>query len=62
MTKLMDLNCHRLTDEEINNHLLRIKRRGCSAPRELEKLLESVNKERSLNHSLTASQLSATAK
>ena len=44
LTDLMDLNCHRLTDEEIGNHIMRIKRRGVSNSKELDKLLESAVK------------------
>lgn len=36
---LMDMNCQRLSDEEISNHILRIKRRAGCNPRELSKLL-----------------------
>ena len=35
LTGLIDLNCQRLSDEEISNHILRIKRRAGSNPREL---------------------------
>lgn len=44
LTDLMDLNCHRLSDEEIGNHIMRIKRRGVSNSKELDKLLESAVK------------------
>lgn len=46
LTGLIDINSGRLSDEEIGQHVQRIKRRGDATARELEKLLESVSKEK----------------
>lgn len=48
---LLDLNCGKLTDEEVSNHIMRIRRRGNGGSKELEKLLEGVGKDKSLGGS-----------
>jgi hypothetical protein len=53
----MDLNCHKLSDEEIHQHIMRIKRRGMTYNKELDKLLESACKEKSINNSLKGSRI-----
>jgi hypothetical protein len=55
LTGIIDINSSRLTDEEIDQHVQRIKRRGDATARELEKLLESVSKEKTA--SVTASRI-----
>lgn len=58
LTTLMDLNCQRLSDDEIGHHIMRIKRRGGGGNnKELDKLLESAIKERSATVSLKTSRL-----
>jgi hypothetical protein len=42
----MDLNCHRLSDDDIQQHLTRIKRKGEATNRELERMLENVSKDK----------------
>lgn len=57
MTIVMDLNCHRLSDEEIHQHIMRIKRRALPHNKELDKLLESACKEKSATNSLKGSRI-----